>query len=175
MPAFEIPEERVEAWRAELPELPAARRKRFSTEFNLDAATALILTDEPRSADYFESWETEGWHYENSEFPADNPNGFHWYSELLNDPEFQALLSDRWSEHRAGPWSDEALMADIDATALLLNESQEHNFGRWDVLGEYIWPNDEGAVDRETYAEEVEYLKNWLLERTAWLDAQWRP
>jgi hypothetical protein len=125
------------------------------------------------NADYFESWETEGWHYENSEFPGDNPNGFHWYEQLLQDPEFQDLLSARWSEHRAGPWSDSSLMADIDATALMLSDAQEHNFARWPVIGEYIWPNDEGAVDRETHADEVDYLKTWLIERTAWLDSQW--
>ena len=53
------------------------------------------------NADYFESWESEGWHYENSEFPGDNPNGFHWYAELLKDADYQALLSQRWTEHRA--------------------------------------------------------------------------
>ena len=125
------------------------------------------------NADYFESWEAEGWHYENSEFPGDNPNGFHWYTQLLEDDEFQEILSTRWSEHRSSVWSDEALLADIDATALLLNESQAHNFNRWPVLGEYIWPNDSGAVDRDSYAQEVEYLKTWLAERTAWLDTQW--
>jgi hypothetical protein len=125
------------------------------------------------NADYFESWEAEGWHYENSEFPGDNPNGFHWYTQLLKDDEFQEILSTRWSEHRADVWSDETLLADIDATALLLDESQAHNFNRWPVLGEYIWPNDSGATDRQSYAEEVEYLKIWLTERAAWLDSQW--
>jgi hypothetical protein len=64
-------------------------------------------------------------------------------------------------------------MADIDATALMFSDAQEHNFARWPVIGEYIWPNDEGAVDRETHADEVDYLKTWLIERTAWLDSQW--
>ena len=125
------------------------------------------------NADYFESWETEGWHYENSEFPGDNPNGFHWYTQLLQDDEFREILTSRWSEHRTGPWSDAALLADIDATVRLLSDAQEHNFTRWPIIGEYIWPNDEGAVDRETYAQEVEYLKTWLINRTAWLDSQW--
>lgn len=127
------------------------------------------------NADYFESWETEGWHFENPEFPADNPNGFHWYAQLLQDRQFRNLLASRWAEHRADAWSDASLMSDIDMTASLLSEAQEHNFNRWPVLGEYIWPNDSGAVERDSYAEEIDYLKTWLIGRTAWLDAQLLP
>jgi hypothetical protein len=125
------------------------------------------------NADYFESWETEGWHYENSEFPADNPNGFHWYEQLLQDDDYQKRLTERWTEHRLGPWSDESLMLEIDKTVTLLRDAQVRNFERWPVLGESIWPNDAGAEDRETYEEEIEYLKQWILDRTAWLDTQW--
>jgi hypothetical protein len=125
------------------------------------------------NADYFESWEPEGWHYENPEFPADNPNGFHWYERLLEDPDFQARLSERWTEHRLGPWSDDALLAEIDTTAALLSDAQQRKFERWPVLGEAIWPNDDGAEERHTYEAEIAYLKEWLLARTAWLDSQW--
>ena len=76
------------------------------------------------NADYFESWEIEGWHYENSEFPADNPNGFHWYATLLEDASFTQRLTQRWNQHRSGTWSDERLIADIDETVALLQEAQ---------------------------------------------------
>ena len=125
------------------------------------------------NADYFESWEAEGWHYENSEFPADNPNGFHWYDQMLKDPAYQEVLSNRWTQHRKGPWSDESLLADIDATAKLLNEAQARNFERWPVLGEYVWPNDFGFEERESYEDEIAYLKEWIVARSAWLDSQW--
>jgi len=125
------------------------------------------------NANYFESWASEGWHYQNSEFPGDNPNGFHWYAQLLKDDDFRDRLSERWAAHRQGPWSDEALLADIDKTAGLLQPAQVRNFERWPILGESIWPNDEGAEDRHSYEEEVDYLKRWLTERTAWLDVQW--
>mgnify|MGYP003951347679 CR=1 FL=1 len=125
------------------------------------------------NADYFESWETEGWHYENSEFPADNPNGFAWYERLLEDDDFQALLSERWTLHRADVWSDDALTKDIDETADYLAAAQERNFERWPVLGEVVWPNDTDAEERDTYEAEIEHLKTWLTDRTAWLDSQW--
>ena len=95
-----------------------------------------------------------------------------WYARLLEDAAFRRLLSERWTLHRSGPWADAALLGDIDSTADLLTDAQERNFGRWDVLGEYVWPNDEGAVERHSYAEEVDYLKTWLMARTAWMDTQ---
>jgi hypothetical protein len=66
------------------------------------------------NADYFDAWQVEGWHYNNPEFPADNPNGFRWYEKLLEDTAFQGRISERWAEHRAGAWSDTQLLADID-------------------------------------------------------------
>ncbi len=74
--------------------------------------------------------------------------------------------------HRAGPWSDGALLSDIDDVATLLQHAQSRNFERWPVLGEYIWPNDFEAEERQSYQEEIAYLKEWLLDRTGWLDDQ---
>ena len=124
------------------------------------------------NADYFDAWQTEGWHYENPEFPADNPNGFHWYRLLLEDGAFRERLAARWAEHRSGPWSDSALMKSIGDTEERLQAMQQRNFERWPVLGEQIWPNDEGATQRATHQDEVDYLRRWVLRRTAWLDAQ---
>ena len=127
------------------------------------------------NADYFEAWEIEGWHYENSEFPADNPQGFKWYEQLLKDPQFQQILADRWALHRSGAWSDETLMGAIDEVATLLAEAQGRNFERWPILGESVWPNDREAEDRSSYEEEIEYLKAWLTARLSWLDLQLTP
>lgn len=44
----------VEAWRAELPELPAARRARFIADYGLPAYDAGVLTADPSIAEYFE-------------------------------------------------------------------------------------------------------------------------
>ena len=122
------------------------------------------------NADYFESWDPEGWHYENPEFPADNPRGFRWYARLLEDPAFCDRLAERWATHRSGALSNDNLLADIDAYAALLEAPAARNFERWDILGEYVWPNDEGHADRQSHSDEVAYLKDWLLARVAWLD-----
>ena len=122
------------------------------------------------NASYFEAWETNGWHYQNPEFPGDNPNGFCWYEALLESPEFLNLRRERWQIHRAGPWSDAAIEARIDGAIAVLEPAIERNFERWPLLGEVIWPNDLGAEDRTTYVEEVSYLKSWVKQRMAWMD-----
>lgn len=125
------------------------------------------------NADYFEAWKTDGWHYENPEFPEDNPNGFSWYEQLLEDETFLERRAERWRLHRADVWSDEALNARVDELAAELGtDPVARNFERWEGLGEVIWPNPESAEDRETHEEEVEYLRDWLLARAAWMDGE---
>ncbi|KAF5040050.1 Aspartyl/glutamyl-tRNA(Asn/Gln) amidotransferase subunit B [anaerobic digester metagenome] len=50
-----IDEDRMEAWRAELPELPAARCRRYQETLGLPEYDALVLTAEKEVADYFEA------------------------------------------------------------------------------------------------------------------------
>jgi len=49
-----------EKWRSELPELPAAKRNRYSAEFGLSIYDARVLTDESSMAKYFEEVVNEG-------------------------------------------------------------------------------------------------------------------
>lgn len=48
-------EEQVEQWRSELPELPAARARRFQDEYGLPAYDAEVLTASRSVADFFET------------------------------------------------------------------------------------------------------------------------
>jgi aspartyl-tRNA(Asn)/glutamyl-tRNA(Gln) amidotransferase subunit B len=50
-----IEEDRMEAWRAELPELPAARCRRYRDDLGLPEYDAAVLTAEKDVADYFEA------------------------------------------------------------------------------------------------------------------------
>ncbi|MCP9818875.1 Asp-tRNA(Asn)/Glu-tRNA(Gln) amidotransferase subunit GatB [Synechococcus sp. Cruz-9H2] len=52
---IEVTAERREGWRAELPELPAAKRHRYAEEFGLSIYDARVLTDERAMAEYFEA------------------------------------------------------------------------------------------------------------------------
>ena len=124
------------------------------------------------NADYFQAYEIEGWHFENPEFPEDNPWAWCWWERLLEDPAFRAQVATRWAELRGDELSDAALGDDIDSWELQLEGAAVRNFERWPVLGEYVWPNDEGSEDRGSYAEEVAYLRAWVLDRAAWMDGE---
>jgi aspartyl-tRNA(Asn)/glutamyl-tRNA(Gln) amidotransferase subunit B len=52
---IEVSVERREAWRAELPELPAAKRHRYAEQLGLSIYDARVLTDERAMAEYFEA------------------------------------------------------------------------------------------------------------------------
>jgi len=54
IPPLELKKEIVEKWRAELPELPLARRVRFIQEFDASEENAKTLTCSRKLADYFE-------------------------------------------------------------------------------------------------------------------------
>jgi aspartyl-tRNA(Asn)/glutamyl-tRNA(Gln) amidotransferase subunit B len=57
---IEVSPSQREAWRAELPELPAARRHRYAEQLGLSAYDARVLTEERPMADYFEACVTAG-------------------------------------------------------------------------------------------------------------------
>ena len=55
LPPLEVSEEQKQAWFAELPELPAAKRSRYEAEFGLSAYDARVLSEDREVADYFEA------------------------------------------------------------------------------------------------------------------------
>ena len=57
---IEVSNELKEKWRSELPELPAAKRNRYSTELGLSIYDSRVLTDESSMATYFEKVVNEG-------------------------------------------------------------------------------------------------------------------
>ncbi|MEB3229077.1 MAG: Asp-tRNA(Asn)/Glu-tRNA(Gln) amidotransferase subunit GatB [Synechocystis sp.] len=55
LPPLEVSEAQKQAWLATLPELPAAKRRRYEAEFGLSAYDAQVLTTDREVADYFEA------------------------------------------------------------------------------------------------------------------------
>jgi aspartyl-tRNA(Asn)/glutamyl-tRNA(Gln) amidotransferase subunit B len=55
LPAFETKEFGIEKLRAELPELPDAKKERFASEYNLSNTQAEFLVEDKNLADYFEA------------------------------------------------------------------------------------------------------------------------
>ncbi len=91
---------------------------------------------------------------------------FYW-NKLRTDERFALALQDRWKSLRESIWTKELLCGMIEEKSTSLTEAQQRNFQRWDILGNYVWPN---AFIGETYAQEIEYLKTWLMDRVDWMD-----
>jgi len=91
----------------------------------------------------------------------------HWWKRLMEDTDYNHAFSARWKALRAGPFSTDSIMADLDNHILYLGGAVNRNFTRWQILGVYEWPN---AFVGATYQSEVDYLKDWMKARLAWLD-----
>lgn len=87
-----------------------------------------------------------------------------YVARLLQDEQFRWHLQARW-RYLSSRMPE--LLAHAKASAQALDEAQARNFQRWPILGVPVWPN---AVWPATYAEEVQYLVNWLDSRARWMD-----
>ncbi len=121
------------------------------------------------NADYCDGWKTTGWAYQfNDVCPQDGAGGVpFWWNRLLQDNKFQAKLKSRWKDLRTGVWSNSKILAEIDSSANLLKDAQKRNFQRWPILGKYVWPNKFIA---NNYTEEINFTREWLISRLAWMD-----
>ena len=111
------------------------------------------------NADYNSGFLNTGW--------AFNDGTPFWWETLLEDPIFVEQLRCRWEALRADILSDQSISSRLTGYKTVLLESQERNFQRWSILGEYVWPN---YFVGETHAQEMDYLENWLISRLDWLD-----
>jgi hypothetical protein len=91
-----------------------------------------------------------------------------WFRRLMTDPYVEGKFSCRWHELRQSFLSDNNITKTIDSLALVLNESQQRNFNKWNILGVYVWPNQYVGA---TYADEINFLKEWIMDRVNWVDA----
>lgn len=122
------------------------------------------------NANYCQGGQTSGWEINfNSVCQGNGPsmNPF-WLNRMLQDTVFANNLKCRWSYLRTSILSDEHLMNYIDSLGTILEEPAQRNYDRWPILGVYVWPNN---FIGNTYQEELTYMKNWILDRTAWMDA----
>ncbi|MGB0840566.1 MAG: CotH kinase family protein, partial [Chitinophagales bacterium] len=120
------------------------------------------------NADYCEGGNVTGYAMDFNTFCPDDGWIIHfWWQKLLRDPVFAVATKERWDELRAGIWSDMQINTCIDSLALVLDKAQERNFTQWDILQEYVWPNNYVG---NNYENEIGYLKSWIEQRTDWLD-----
>ncbi|MEM6805085.1 MAG: CotH kinase family protein, partial [Bacteroidota bacterium] len=91
-----------------------------------------------------------------------------WLQKILSIGAVQDRMYCRWRGLRQGSLSNANLMNRIDSMVGVLGPAVDANFSQFDILGEYIWPNN---FVGDTHAEEIVFLKNWLTQRLSWMDA----
>jgi hypothetical protein len=104
-----------------------------------------------------ENWQPEGcW--------VSKPYEPNWYVALFRSPDFLALTLSRWQVKRARivGFIDGA----ISAYSRRLQAAQARNFGRWPIEME---PRV-SYYRFQSHAEEVDFLRRFLLSRVQWLD-----
>jgi len=115
--------------------------------------------------DFACSPDPQGWTYE-FQGTCDNSHPF-WIKKMTNIPEVSNQINCRWNGLRDGPLHTDSLMDFLNLKELEMGNAPKRNFERWEILGEYVWPNDYVG---ETYDEEITFLKNWLTTRLEWMD-----
>lgn len=116
------------------------------------------------NANYLEAANTWGWNYL---VPADGWGNPTWWNKLLNDVDFKNKLKCRWLELRSTLLSNNSISSTIDQAVEQVGDAATRNFEKWPIHGQYIWPN---PYVGNTYSEDVNYMKDWMLRRLAWID-----
>ncbi|MBN1300627.1 MAG: CotH kinase family protein [Melioribacteraceae bacterium] len=118
------------------------------------------------NADYYDAWKNEGWQIDTIILHDAFAVPF-WWHKIHADPVFNNLTAYRWNKYREKLLDPQRLNDIIDSLYFLSEEAGIRNFKKWDIIGEYIWPN---YYIGDTYDSEIEYLKTWIKKRYDWID-----
>jgi len=128
------------------------------------------------NANYCTQGNPEGWVTNfNSLCPQDFWLIPFWWDRLNQDPAYRTKVAARWASLRTAQYQTDKLVSYIDSVYTVLNyvlpgestSAQQRNFQRWPVLGQYVWPN---YYIGPTFKAEVDWLREWVSNRLAWLD-----
>jgi hypothetical protein len=87
-----------------------------------------------------------------------------WMASALKSTTLQNMIRARWQElYAAGTF--EYIISFLEAQREYLRDAYEINYSRWEMDGIFV-PSD-------SFDEAVDYLKNFIVRRVAWLNSQW--
>ena len=94
-----------------------------------------------------------------------------WWGDLFKDPGFWQVYVDRWQEWRQTVLSDEHVGEVIDYLADDVRESSERNIAKWSGSRPRRTSGFKNNQLDGTYQGEINNLKQWLIERAAFIDS----
>jgi hypothetical protein len=142
-------------------------KERFSEGNKLVAGPLWDFNIAWGNSDYCEGGETYGWEI-NFNTVCGGGNNPSWWNRLLEDSLYANEVNCRWNELRATLLDTTYLNNYIDSLALILETPATRHYQRWPILGNYVWPNN---FIGNTFQEEIDFLKFWIGDRIAWMDA----
>jgi hypothetical protein len=89
---------------------------------------------------------------------------------LMQDDHFVDAMYTRYFQLRETMLSNESVHHYIDSVATLVEEAQARHYERWDILGRDVGAREHPPIP-DTYAGEIDRLKEWIDKRLTWLDA----
>lgn len=110
--------------------------------------------------------ETSGWHY--TDVQPNEWSIMFWWKRMMEDPYFRDFAKTRFAWLRQHKLSYNNLETLTDSIIDHISQARERNFGRWPILGQYVWPNY--SWDGNTYDDEVYYFKDFLYSRLTWME-----
>lgn len=140
---------------------------------------------------YFENTNIEGWQYERT---IDRQNSSDWFRVLMAEPTFAAAVATRYRELRQTLLSDVQIDARIAELTAGLGSAAERNFTRWPNLAAACVPETAAGPGpigpgagpcplgsgpsfqtstAATWEGQVQAMRDWLVQRMAWLDTVW--
>ena len=106
------------------------------------------------------------------------PEGYHvaasnyspWYQTLTQEKDFKQAIHNRWTQlYDDGQIA--AFMQLLDDQAEIISQSQKLDAKKWPQ--KLKMTDLRGHLSLFTYEEELDYLRNWLNTRIAWLNSEW--
>jgi hypothetical protein len=96
---------------------------------------------------------------------------FWWVEQLYADPAFRRRMVERWRDLRKRGIERHILETIDRGTRQLVGGPQERNFSRWPVFGtDEVQPEDpRTGAPPANYAQAVDYLRWWVVERCRWI------
>ncbi len=93
-----------------------------------------------------------------------------WWNRMLNDDFFKNALRCRWESLRENVLATDHIHNFLDSMNLVLGESADRNFEKWQILGQYVWPNGWYYAQAQSHDEILEIMKARIENRLNWLD-----
>jgi hypothetical protein len=126
------------------------------------------------NANYLDGFKTSGWQYKINDLAVPANDTYFlaptWWEKLTSDSTFRYRASKRWDVLRKTTFNPDRINNWMDSTATVLQPAMLRNNSRWTgVLGKYVWPNYYVGA---TYQDEINWMKDWIRQRTGWLDSQ---